>query len=150
MYSLNRKVDLKIINSPKGEQIMKYNAVKAKEYFEDKMAFTTSPFGLSQKIGAKEDVNIIDVRAQEDYAKGHIPGAINLPSDMWHTLEGLKKDTINIVYCYDQTCHLAAAAAVEFTSKGYPVMEMEGGFATWQGKGYAVGKKEHSGIRCLC
>src|SRR5207237_466394 len=75
---------------------------------------------------------VVDVRAAEDYAEGHIPGAVNVPKDKWGQPEGLRKDKINVLYCYSQVCHLAAAAAVEFASKGYPVMELEGGVRTWK------------------
>jgi rhodanese-related sulfurtransferase len=105
---------------------------KAKEYFEDKIAFTTGPVELDRMIKQGEHINIVDVRAAEDYAEGHIPGAINLPKEKWHTLEGLRKDKTNVLYCYTLVCHLAATAAVEFASKGYPVMELEGGFNTWK------------------
>jgi rhodanese-related sulfurtransferase len=79
-----------------------------------------------------ENINIVDVRAAEDYAEGHIPGAVNLPKDKWDSLSGLRKDKINVLYCYSQVCHLAATAAVEFAGKGYPVMELEGGFRAWK------------------
>ena len=105
---------------------------KAKEYFEAKMAFTTGPVELERMMKQGESINIVDVRAAEDYAEGHIPGAVNLPKDKWHTLEGLRKDKTNVLYCYSHVCHLAATAAVEFASKGYPVMEMEGGFRVWK------------------
>jgi rhodanese-related sulfurtransferase len=107
------------------------NTQKAKEYFEAKMAFTTGPVEL-ERMMKQGQVNVVDVRAAEDYAQGHIPGAVNLPKDKWHTLEGLRKDKTNVIYCYSQVCHLAAAAALEFASKGYPVMELEGGFRTWK------------------
>jgi rhodanese-related sulfurtransferase len=105
---------------------------KAKEYFAAKMAFTTGPVELERMMKQGESINIVDVRAAEDYAEGHIPGAVNLPKDKWHTLEGLRKDKTNVLYCYSHVCHLAATAAVEFASKGYPVMEMEGGFRVWK------------------
>jgi rhodanese-related sulfurtransferase len=105
---------------------------KAKEFFEDKMTFTTGPVELNRMIKGHENINVVDVRAEEDYRKGHIPGAINLPQDKWHTLEGLSKDKANVLYCYTNVCHLAAAAACEFADKGYPVMEMDGGFEAWQ------------------
>ena len=105
---------------------------KAKEYFEAKMAFTTGPVELERMMKQGESINIVDVRAAEDYAEGHIPGAVNLPKDKWHTLEGLRKDKTNVLYCYSHVCHLAATAAVEFAAKGYPVMEMEGGFRAWK------------------
>lgn len=115
------------------------DTAKAKEHFENKMAFTTGPFELSQKFGQKEEeINVVDLRVAEDYAQGHIPGAINLPKEAWPTLEGLRKDKINILYCYSQTCHLAAAAGLEFAGKGYPVMEMEGGIEAWKKSGLKV------------
>jgi rhodanese-related sulfurtransferase len=108
------------------------NPVEAKKYFEDKMTFTTGPVELERMLKEHADINVIDVRAEEDYHKGHIPGAINLPKEKWDTLEGLSKDRTNVLYCYTIVCHLAATAAVEFASKGFPVMELEGGFETWK------------------
>ena len=105
---------------------------KAKEYFEAKMAFTTGPVELERMMQQGESIQVVDVRAEEDYAEGHIPGAINLPKNQWHTLKGLRKDKTNVLYCYSQVCHLAAAAALEFAGKGYPVMELEGGWRTWK------------------
>jgi len=105
---------------------------KAKEYFEAKISFTTGPVELERMKKQGENINIVDVRAAEDYAEGHIPGAVNLPKDKWQTLEGLRKDKTNVLYCYSQVCHLAATAAVEFASKGYRVMELEGGFRVWK------------------
>jgi len=83
-------------------------------------------------IQEDEDINIVDVRAAEDYDEGHVPGAVNLPQARWETLEGLQRDKTNVVYCYSHVCHLAAKAAVEFAGKGYPVMEMDGGFKAWK------------------
>ena len=61
---------------------------KAKIYFEAKMAFTTGPVEL-ERMMKNNEVTIVDVRAAEDYAEGHIPGAINLPQDQWQTLKTL-------------------------------------------------------------
>lgn len=105
---------------------------KAKAYFEAKTAFTTGPVELERMIRQGENIQIVDVRAAEDYAEGHIPGAVSLSKDRWHTIEGLRKDKTNVLYCYSQVCHLAATAAVEFAGKGYPVMELEGGFRAWK------------------
>jgi rhodanese-related sulfurtransferase len=120
-------------------QLSIHDPAKAKQFFESKMAFTTGPVELERMIKANE-VNVIDVRAAEDYAEGHIPGAINLPKDRWQTLEGLRKDKTNVLYCYSIVCHLAAAAAVEFSGKGYPVMELDGGWRWWQDEGFSVEK----------
>src|SRR5467141_188380 len=113
-------------------QLAQIDPVKAWEYFHAKMQFTTGPIELERMITEHADINIVDVRYPEDYDKGHIPGAVNVSKDKWTTLQGLHKDKINVLYCYSQTCHLAAHAAEWFAAKGYPVMEMEGGFAAWK------------------
>lgn len=104
---------------------------KARAYFENKIAFTTGPVELSRMLKSG-NVNVVDVRAAEDYAKGHVPGALNLPQGSWDNTSRLSRDKINVVYCYSQQCHLAANACVAFASKWLPVMELEGGFEAWK------------------
>ena len=104
---------------------------KEVEYFERKLQFTTGPVELRSMIEHREDINIIDVRHLEDYERRHIRGAVCLPETEWDSFQGLSKDKINIVYCYSQQCHLAARACKFFAEHGYPVMELEGGFETW-------------------
>lgn len=116
-------------------QTIVQDPAKARAYFEAKMAFTTGPVELEHMMKSGE-VNAVDVRAADDFAAGHIPGAINLPRERWHTLDGLQKDRRNVLYCYSQVCHLAATAAVEFSTKGYPVMELEGGWRWWKEDGF--------------
>ena len=105
----------------KGEEIMPTTMVqdpaRAKQHFEAKLAFTTGPVEL-ERMMKEGNVNIVDVRAAEDYAKGHIPGAVNLPKERWSSLQGLRKDRTNVIYCYSLVCHLAASAAVHFAGQG--------------------------------
>jgi rhodanese-related sulfurtransferase len=107
---------------------------RARGYFEAKMAFTTGPAELNHFLKAGAEINVVDVRDPDDYEEGHIPGAINLPRDKWNDLSCLRKDANNVVYCYDQTCHLSALACVVFASRGYPAMELEGGIDAWEAK----------------
>ena len=113
-------------------KVPKPDSKTAIEYFQKKLDCTTGPIEVSHWIEEKAPITIIDVRAPEDYEKSHIPGALNLPRDKWGTAKGLSKARTHVIYCYSQTCHLAAAAALEFAKKGYSVIEMEGGFNTWQ------------------
>ncbi len=121
------------------------NPDKAREYFAAKMAFTTGPFEVKGMLDRNEDIVLIDVRQPADYAAGRLPGAVNMPYGTWHTASGASREKLNVLYCYSQTCHLAAAAALELASQGYRVMEMEGGFAAWSAGGNAVDT-----IDCAC
>ena len=117
---------------------MQYDFAAASAYFAQKNAATTGPHELSGVLDRKEPVVVVDVRFPSDFAKSHVPGAINLPKGKWGSANGLAKDRLNVLYCYDQTCHLAAEAARELVAQGYPVVEMEGGFAAWEAKSLPI------------
>jgi rhodanese-related sulfurtransferase len=105
---------------------------RARAWFEDKLAFTTGPVELDHMLKAGDSIIVVDVRESEDFAKGHIPGALSLPQERWDDLQGTSRDKMHIFYCYTQTCHLAAQACVKFANRNYSVMELEGGFAAWK------------------
>jgi hypothetical protein len=56
---------------------------QALQYFTNKMAFSTGPVEINQKIENGNKINIIDVREPQDYEKGHVPRANNLPENLW-------------------------------------------------------------------
>ena len=79
-----------------------------------------------------EDYVIVSVRAEDDYADGHIPGAINIP---WKTLadegmlERLPADKTIITYCY--TGHTGQIAATLLKLLGYDAVNMQYGIVAW-------------------
>jgi len=116
-----------------------YDLERAREHFASRVAFTTGVHELEVLVQqGKGEFQVVDVRFPSDYAQGHVPGAINLPRGKWQNPAGLRKDATIYVYCYDQTCHLAAHAALELTRQGYRVVEVEGGWARWVEKGFRV------------
>jgi rhodanese-related sulfurtransferase len=118
---------------------MGYDLARAREHFQAKVDFTTGTHELLGIIDqGRDDVIVVDVRLPSDYRAGHIPGAINLPKGRWQNAKGLSQDKLHVLYCYSQTCHLAAEAAVELLEQGYRVQEMEGGYAAWAAAGYRV------------
>jgi rhodanese-related sulfurtransferase len=115
---------------------MTYDFNAAVKHFAAKNAFTTGPHELLARIDAKaNDFVLVDVRYPGDFRKSHIPGAITLPKGKWENAKGLSKDKVNILYCYNQNCHLAAEAASILVAQGFPVVELEGGFANWEANG---------------
>lgn len=121
------------------------DAPRAKEFFLEKITYTTGPVELDSMLSSGEEVVVVDVRAQTDFDKAHIPGAVSLPKEKWHQPQGLSKSKTNILYCYSHECHLAAKAAVVLASQGYPVMEMDGGFKAWRENDLGVEVNSHLG-----
>ena len=108
--------------------------MSAELFFQAKLAFTTGPIELSTMLKEGRDIEVVDVRAAEDFAKGHVSGAVNAPKGSWDTTE-LSKEKHLIFYCYAQQCHLAARAAYHYARLGHAVMEMEGGWQAWEAMG---------------
>lgn len=103
----------------------------AKDYFLKRLAYTLGPAELKVFM-EKEDLQIIDVRREEDYLLGHIAGAISMPKqNITDNFDKISKEKLSIVYCYNQQCHLGEAACLVFADYGYPVMLMEGGYKAW-------------------
>jgi len=105
-------------------------------YFRSKMEFTLGPAELNHLIQERADITIVDVRAEDDFRKGHIPGAINLPKSRWDSFTGLSLTRRHIMYCTTQQCHLSAEACLKFASRGFHVMELEGGMEAWKQYGF--------------
>lgn len=122
------------------------NTQKAVEYFSQELDFKTNPHGVKAVLeGREKNVIIVDVRSAKDYAKGHIPGAINIPWEKHEGFEGaetefpeLSKNKYAYVYCYQLLCNLGQKAAKKFASLGYPVKEIVGGFDEWKKEGNPV------------
>lgn len=115
---------------------------RALAYFEDKLAFTTGPAELARALEEQREEApiVVDVRDADDFARGHIPGSINVPREGqgWRKPRGLQPGKLHVVVCYSQVCHLAAKAAVELAKGGFSVMELEGGFEGWREHGLPV------------
>lgn len=124
------------------------DSAKAVEYFENELNFKTNPHGVKSVVeGKTKNVTIVDVRDAKTFAKGHIPGAINVPFEKYNSFDGpetefpgLRKDGFNYIYCYEQSCNLSQKAAKKFASLGYPVKEIVGGFEEWKKDKYPIEK----------
>jgi rhodanese-related sulfurtransferase len=78
------------------------------------------------------DPVIVSVRGPDDYAKGHIAGAINIPWKQIATPENLAKlppDKPIVVYCY--TGHTGQVAATTLKTLGYDVQNLKYGMMGW-------------------
>jgi len=79
----------------------------------------------------------VDARIPEDYQRGHIAGAINVPpsatrSDRAMALSRLPKDMPLVVYCLNPSCPLAGLLAKRLARDGFvDVKVFSGGWSEW-------------------
>ncbi|HEY9775555.1 MAG TPA: rhodanese-like domain-containing protein [Planktothrix sp.] len=107
-------------------------AAEAVKFFEAKLAFEIGPVELQYALKANEPLQILDLRTPELFAKGHVPGAINVNyDDLQKDVSKLDTNKTQVVYCYNLTCHLAAKAALLLAQKGLKVRELVGGYDTY-------------------
>jgi rhodanese-related sulfurtransferase/DNA-binding transcriptional ArsR family regulator len=85
------------------------------------------------KLARGGEALVIDVRPAEEYAAGHIAGAVNVPLEsMPRWLRQLPKQQEVVAYCRGPYCMLAFEAVDKLRRKGYRARRLEDGFPEWQ------------------
>ena len=84
-------------------------------------------------------VTVLDVRPAEEFAAGHLPGAINIASDtLADHLKRLPKGKEVIAYCRGPYCLMSVDAVALLRQKGYKARRLEDGFPEWKASGLPV------------
>lgn len=84
-------------------------------------------------------VTVIDVRPPEEYAQGHIPGALNIPLDkLKQRLKGLPRDREIVAYCRGAWCVLSYEAVARLRKAGLKARRLEDGLPEWRRAGLPV------------
>src|SRR4051794_28388690 len=87
------------------------------------------------------DAVVVDVREQEEFDQGHLPGALHVPRSYLETrIENAVKDKDARVIVYCQSGNRSAFAANTLESElGYTnVQNMTGGITLWRDRGFEV------------
>ena len=85
------------------------------------------------KLARGGEAVVIDVRPADEYAAGHIAGAINVPVEsLPRWLRQLPKGREVVAYCRGPYCMLAFDAVDKLRRKGYRARRLEDGFPEWQ------------------
>ncbi|MCB1519151.1 MAG: metalloregulator ArsR/SmtB family transcription factor [Hyphomicrobiaceae bacterium] len=79
------------------------------------------------------DVQVLDVRPADEFAMGHIPGAVNIPlAQLKRKLAMLDPDKEVVAYCRGPWCVLSFDAVALLRGQGYRVRRLEGGLPEWR------------------
>lgn len=77
-------------------------------------------------------VTILDVRPAEEYAAGHLPGAINITlTELEQQLDRLPVDKEVFAYCRGPYCVLSFEAVTRLREHGFQARRLEQGYPEW-------------------
>jgi len=112
----------------------------AQEHFAAAFAFETDCWDVHDALAKGADFVLLDVRSPALYAKGHVPGAINLPQGkiIASKMTPWPEDTVFVTYCAGPHCNGAARGALRLAELGRPVKIMAGGVMGWLDEGFAL------------
>jgi rhodanese-related sulfurtransferase len=93
---------------------------------------------LRQRI-KKGLVTVLDVRPEQEFGLGHLPGAVNVPlSKLKRWLSRLDKRTEVVAYCRGPYCVLSFEAVAQLRASGFKARRLEDGFPEWRAAGLPV------------
>lgn len=84
-------------------------------------------------------VTVLDVRPAEEYAAGHVAGAVNIPlSELEEYLQQLDAQQEIVAYCRGPHCILAFDAVAKLRERGLKARRLEDGFPEWKLAGLPI------------
>lgn len=87
-------------------------------------------------------VTVLDVRPAEEYAAGHLPGAINIRlHELEKRLKELPKRREIIAYCRGPYCLMSYDAVVLLRKKGMKARRLEDGLPEWRAAGLPIERR---------
>ncbi len=113
-------------------------------YFNDRDSL--EPVSRKQLLRRSKNglITVLDIRPNEEYDVGHIPGALNIPlNEIEQHLATLPKEQEIIAYCRGEYCVLAFEAVAALRKKGFNARRLEEGYPEWKAAGLPV---ERSGL----
>ena len=108
-------------------------------YFHERDAM--EPVSRDQLLDRMRDglVTLLDVRPEDEFAAGHLPGALNIP--LWQLerrLAALPVDREIVAYCRGPYCVLAFEAVAALRGRGFTVRRLADGYPEWRAAGLPV------------
>jgi ArsR family transcriptional regulator len=84
-------------------------------------------------------VTVLDVRPPEEFAQGHVAGALNVPLDrLQERLKDLPPDREVVAYCRGPWCVLSFEAVARLREAGFEARRLQDGLPEWRRAGLPV------------
>ena len=108
-------------------------------YFASKDDLEPIPAKELLERARKGLVTVLDVRPPEEFAAGHVPGAINIPvHELAKRLQDLPKRKEVVAYCRGPYCLMSYDAVAMLRKKGLKARRLEAGMPEWRAAGMPV------------
>lgn len=108
-------------------------------YFASKDELEPIPANELLERARKGLVTVLDVRPPEEFAAGHVPGAINIPvHELEKRLKDLPKRKEVIAYCRGPYCLMSFEAVEKLRKRGWRARRLENGLPEWRAAGLPV------------
>jgi rhodanese-related sulfurtransferase len=114
-------------------------------HYSAKLTFETDCWDVHAAMqSANPGFILLDVRSPAAYAKGHVPGAINLPHGkiIESKLAEYPSDILFVVYCAGPHCNGADRGAIRLAHLRRKVKIMIGGVTGWLDEGFELSRAE--------
>ncbi len=86
-----------------------------------------------------QSVTLLDVRPADEFAAGHLPGAVNVTlGELEERLAELPQDREVVAYCRGPYCMLSVDAVRALQERGYRVRRLQEGMPEWRAAGQPV------------
>lgn len=108
-------------------------------YFDDRDGM--EPVSREELLQRTRDglVTVLDVRPADEFAIGHLPGAVNIPlGELEARLADLNPDREIVAYCRGPWCVLSFEAVAALRARGFKVRRLEDGLPEWRAAGLPV------------
>ena len=85
------------------------------------------------------DIQVLDVRPPEEFAAGHIAGAMSVPlAELEKRLADFPAGRLVVAYCRGPYCVLAAEAVKLLRKRGVDALRLKEGYPEWRDAGFPV------------
>jgi ArsR family transcriptional regulator len=84
-------------------------------------------------------VTVLDVRPEDEFRLGHLPGAVNVPlGKLTQWLSKANRKSEIVAYCRGPYCVLAFEAVAQLRSQGFEARRLQDGFPEWKAAGMPI------------
>ena len=110
-----------------------------RDYFDDLDALEPVTREELMRRARRGRVMVLDVRPEDEFSLGHLPGAVNVPlRELQSRLSQFKRSREIVAYCRGPYCVLSYEAVAVLRRRGFKARRLEDGLPEWRAAGLPV------------